>query len=378
MTRSHKIKLSIFVLLTICFTYLGLQKYKYPDRSELQLKINYLSKFTNQSNLNQSDLSKLEEQNPEWNLFSYSFACFALTNISFLDSSFKNQAVELIDLSIQKVMSDKFYKNYFSKDHPFTPNIDSSGSILYLAHLNTMLGCYRLLSNNTKYNTFNDQLSKSIYSRFTTAKFKCLESYPGLIWIPDNTAALASLKLHSLNSGNNYEILFKDWIAYARKNWIDSKTGLLCSTIHIENGAALEEPRGSMIGWSIFFIYRFDKAFAKELYECFKDKFSTNLLVLRIFKERYKNLETNVGDIDSGPIFLGFSIPANAFAFGNAVAFKDVRNAKRLQRLIKLGSKRIIKDQALSYQSRFIDLPISPLAESLILYFETMTDWTVN
>ena len=98
-------------------------------------------------------------------------------------------------------------------------------------------------------------------------------------------------------------------------------------------------------------------------------------MVLRLYKERYRNSDTNDGDLDSDPIYLGYSIPANAFAFADAVALQDFRNAKRLQRLIKMGSKSIIIDNELHYETRFVNMSISPLAEALMLYFETMTDW---
>lgn len=195
------------------------------------------------------------------------------------------------------------------------------------------------------------------------------------MWVPDNAAGLASLKLHSQNTGSQYQKVCDEWVNYARNNLTDKETGLLCSTVDAGTGKLLEEPRGCMIGWSIFFIYRFDKDYANELYEKYKDKFSDNLLIFRLFNERYRNSETTSGDIDSGPLFWGYGVPATAFAFGDAVAVQDLKNAKKLQRLIDLGSKRIISNKELKYETRYIDLQVSPLAESLLLYFETMTEW---
>jgi hypothetical protein len=196
-----------------------------------------------------------------------------------------------------------------------------------------------------------------------------------MIWIPDNTVGLASLKIHSQNTGSNYQTLCDLWLKNVKKNCTDVKTGLLCSRIDSKSGLPIEEPRGSMLGWSIFFIYRFDKAYANELYQNYINRFSDNLLLFRLFRERSTNRKTNQGDIDSGPIYLGYSIPANAFAFGDAIAMNDFKNAKRLQRLISIGSKQISNNNEIYCQSRFIDLPINPLADALLLYFETMTEW---
>ncbi|MGZ5243872.1 MAG: hypothetical protein ACXWW0_08255, partial [Bacteroidia bacterium] len=103
--------------------------------------------------------------------------------------------------------------------------------------------------------------------------------------------------------------------------------------------------------------------------------FSNNLLVFRLYRERFKDWSTNNGDFDSGPLILGYSIPANTFAFGGAVAFQDKRNAKRLRRVISMGSKEVEAKNEIHYQTRFIDFEISPLAEALILFSETMTEW---
>lgn len=375
MRKRYKILLTVFTILAIWLVFLSMQEYEYPDRTDMQLKVNYLSRIIKEPFDKQQDIINIQNQNPEWALFSLSFSTFALTNISFIDITFRSQAIETIDSAIQKAMTYAIYKRYFNGVNPCQPEIDTTGSILYFGHLNMMLGCYRLLSHDTKYNELNDKLSESIYNRFRKSGFYALPSYPGRMWVPDNTAGLASLKLHSENTGSQYQKVCDEWVYYARKNLTDKETGLLYSTIQIGTGKPLEEPRGCMIGWSIFFIYRFNKDYANELYEKYKDKFSDNLLIFRLFNERYKNSETTSGDIDSGPLFWGYGIPATAFAFGDAVALQDLKNAKKLQRLIEIGSKRIINNNELKYETRYIDLQVSPLAESLLLYFETMTEW---
>ena len=189
---------------------------------------------------------------------------------------------------------------------------------------------------------------------------------------------MASLKLHSTNTGSNYETVCIKWIDFAKAHYLDKKTGVLFSTIDPESGKALEEPRGSMLGWSIMFIYQFDSDYAVKLYKNYKKHFSKNYLVFRVFKERYKNNKTNIGDIDSGPLVLGFSIPANEFALGDAVLARDFKTADKLMRLINFGTKRIKKNNELKYKVKFVDMAISPMAEALVLYSLTMTRWTKN
>ncbi|RNC86138.1 MAG: hypothetical protein ED557_01535 [Balneola sp.] len=131
-----------------------------------------------------------------------------------------------------------------------------------------------------------------------------------------------------------------------------------------------------MLGWSIMFIYQFDADYAKDLYANYKRHFSRNFGVLRLFKERHNVSTTDIGDIDSGPILAGFSIPANEFALGNAVLAEDYKTARKLQRLIRLGTSSIKEENEFRYEPRLIDFTISPMAEALVLYSSTITQWT--
>ena len=376
MRSKHKIVILAALIFGSIFLYLSVQHYGYPEKAELQHKINYLEKFVNQPFNNNSELEALRKQNPEWILFSLSFTVYALTNITMKDTSFRHSAITIIDKAIQKATSDTIYQYYSEQRNPLYPNIDTTGSILYLGHLNMMLACYRLLSPECRYDELHDKLSASLYQRYSKSKYHSLPSYSSNIWIADNTVGLASLYLHSQITGSKYKSACTEWVKYAKQHFIDSKTGLLCSKIDEESGKMIEASRGSMIGWCIFFIFRFDSEFAQKQFELFKSEHSKNLGIIRLFKERSGDFTTDkYGDIDSGPLFMGYSIPANAFAFGDAVALDDKVNAQRLKRLINLGSKSIKSDDEIHYKVRYIDLPISPLSEALLLYFETMSEW---
>ncbi len=378
MKKTYIVLLILLAALAIWLILASRQQYEYPNQKELRLKINYLARMIKTPFSMNNELLNLREQNPEWMLFSLSFTTFALTNISNLDTSFKTESVALIDNAIQKALSDTVYKYYFMGKDPFIPAIDTTGSVLYFGHLNMMLGCYRLLTTDTKYNDLSDRLSESLYGRYMASASGCLQSYPGKIWIADNTAALASLKIHSDVTGSEYTKACAAWEKIAKAKYCDEHTGLLCSMVDPERAGPIEETRGSGIGWSIFFIYRFDPRFARELYTKFTANFSTNLGAVRLYREKYHNYATGSGDIDSGPLFLGYSLPANAFAFGDAVAVKDFKTAKQLQRLIWLGRKTVSSPNEISYETRLIDIQVSPLTESLFLYFETMTDWNTQ
>ena len=339
-------------------------------QKEINKRLNYLKRVVNEPLDDQSEVMKLGRFNHEFLLFSYSYASYAVTNLAVRDSAYTPEAIALIKTAIQRVYQPKVALS-FGIQVGGKPG--KSTSVLYLGHLNLMLGCYRRLSSDTTFDHLNDSLSSALANRYQQTDYLQLESYPSAIWIPDNSVAMASLKLHSFNTGSHYDSLCTAWAAYVKKRYLHQETQVLYSTVHHGSGARFEEPRGSMLGWSTMFIYQFDPEYARSLYNNYKKYFSRNYLFFRLFKERYQDRSTHAGDIDSGPLFRGYSIPANEFALGGAVLSGDLKTARRMKRLICFGARKIRKGDEIRYKIRFVKLDISPMAEAIVLYSLTMT-----
>jgi hypothetical protein len=239
--------------------------------------------------------------------------------------------------------------------------------VLYLGHLNLMLGCHRQLVPRSPYRHLHDSLSAALAARYQQEPSGNLPSYPGRRWLPDNTVALASLALHSRLTGSPYAAAGRRWVARAQRDWLDPETGLLASMVDAA-GQPSEEPRGSHLGWSIWFLAPVDSAFARQQYALYQQCHSTNLGALRFYKEQAGSFETGAGDVDSGPLILGYGIPATAFAFADAVALGDYRNAQRMRRVISLGSRDIREGDELRYGVRLVNLDVNPLSEALLLW----------
>lgn len=379
MIRRMKLKYKILLFLLSGFIVwifvMQFQTYTYPDKKELNLRLNYLERVIKEPLASHSEVMLLGRESYEFMLFSYSYSTYAFTNLAVKDSTYKERVLPTIKESIIKVLDNKI-TSFYNVPENFT-ELDSvpDYSVLYLGHLNLMLGCYRLLSDDTTFDNLNDKIAKSLYLRYRKTPFLNLESYPSAIWIPDNTVALASLALYAYNTGSGYDSVCRDWAQYAKAHYIDKKTRVLCSTVNPLTGEFGEEPRGSMLGWSIMFIYQFDPVFAVELYDAYKNSFSNEFMIFRLFKERYRSSEISLGDIDSGPVLLGYSIPANEFALGGAVIAKDFKTARKLQRLINFGTSSSDENGELKYNVRFVDMNISPMAEALVLNSLTITRW---
>jgi len=360
--------LGLILLFIIFFLLLANQEFKYPSKEQIYLRVNYLERVINEPLDQDSEIIQLGQESYEWMLFSYSYSTYALTNLALHDESYTERVTPIIKQAIKRTLEEPIFNPYNIEIKKLYADTIPDYSVLYLGHLNLMLGKYRQISGDTTFNKLNDRISFSLYKRYRESDFLNLESYPYSIWIPDNSVAMSSLNLHSKNTGSSYDSIVDDWLNFVKTKYIESETRVLYSMVNPQNGEPFEEPRGSMLGWSIMFISQFDTEFAKELYQNYEKNFSTNLGILQPFKERHDVSKSDIGDIDSGPILLGYSIPANEFAFANSIFAGDLKTAKRIERLINLGTSKQRENDELHYHTRFIDFQISPMAEALVLF----------
>lgn len=362
--RWGRLLLLLGVLLWVAFSW---PTYQPPGRPEVRLRLNYLERVIQEGAAPATTLGKLTAMNSEWGLFTLSFSTYALTNLAARQPDLRSEAAATIGRAIAVALSDPIRQPFEQAGPADAAGPALPSSVLYLGHLNLMLGCHRQLVPNSPYRHLHDSLSAALYARYQQEPGGNLPSYPHRRWVPDNTVALASLALHSHLTGSPYAAAGHRWVATAKTRWLHPTTGLLASMVDAA-GQPSEEPRGSHLGWSIWFLAQVDSVFARQQYALYQQHHSNNLGVLRLYRETAGSLATGAGDVDSGPLILGYGIPATAFAFADAVALRDYRNAQRLRRVISLGSRPIRAGNELRYGVRLVNLDVNPLSEALLLW----------
>lgn len=362
----------LLLLGLLAFAWAGFSRPAYapPSAANVRLRLNYLERIIGEGAAPGTALGELTRQNPEWGLFTLSFTTYALTSLAQHNPSLRPEAARYIELAIRQLLAGPI-RQAFAAGWP-TPAEGGDTlphSVLYLGHLNLMLGCHRQLVSASPYCPLHDSLSAALYRRYGQEPAGNLASYPHLRWLPDNTVALASLALHGRLTGSPYAAVGRRWVATARRQWLAADTGLLASQVDAA-GRVSEGPRGSMLGWGIWFLTQVDSTFARQQYQRYQAAHSTNLGVVRLYREYAAGFATGVGTVDSGPLILGYGIPATAFACADAVALRDWRNAQRLRRVIGLGSREIVENNELRYGVRLVELNVNPLSEALLLWAE--------
>jgi len=341
--------------------------YQPPSAVALRPRLNYLVRVIGEGAGPGTALGQLTAANAEWGLFTLSFSTYGLANQAARQPALRPEAARTIEQAIRVALSAPVAQPFVSEAPDSCAGYALPQSVLYLGHLNLMLGYHRRLNPTSPYARLHDSLSARLARRLAQDPAGNLASYPHLRWLPDNTVALASLALHSRLTGSAYATAGHRWVARARRAWLDPATGLLASMVDAA-GQPSEGPRGSHLGWSIWFLTQVDSVFAQQQYALYQRHHSTNLGALRLYREFAHGYETGEGNVDSGPLILGYGIPATAFAFADAVALRDYRNAQRLRRVISLGSREIREGDELRYSVRLVHLDVNPLSEALLLW----------
>ncbi len=161
-----------------------------------------------------------------------------------------------------------------------------------------------------------------------------VETYPGERYPVDNAAGIAALSLHQRSSGQECSAEVTAALE-AMRGVRDPTSGLLIQAVGAD-GAARDAPRGSGTFLSAWFLQRADPDLARELYESGRDVLGGSLLGIRAMRE-YPPGQQGRGDIDSGPLIMGYSVSATGFALGGASAFGDEATRDGILWTVRLG-----------------------------------------
>lgn len=295
-------------------------------------------------------------------LFTLSFSSYAFLNLAFRDSSFVPEARASIKQAIDRVLLLNSQGIAYAAVSEM-----SQENLLYVGHLNLMLGAYALAGGDGEYATLHKDLTDQLSDRVGAAPIKNLETYPDKIYPADNAVVLASLQVYDLVYRTDYDVACAEWVSWMKNNGLDDKTGLMASRI-ASTGELIDGPRGCALSWSVIFVNMFDPSFAGDQYRLYKEKMGRNFGPIYAFKERPGDWTIGSGDIDSGPIFLGYSVAATGIGLGAAMIENDDAAGKifNLIRLIDGGKE----DEDTFHYRHF-----TPLSDALLLFCKTMTSW---
>ncbi len=201
---------------------------------------------------------------------------------------------------------------------------DDRGHAAWLGYTGIALGLHRVLDPDSRYQALHEAVIDAIERRVAVAPDHLVETYPGEWYPVDNAAMVGSLGLHTRATGVSHPMVAA-WVGSARARWVQD--GLLIQSVR--DGRAADHPRGSGTFLASWFLHHADPVFAAALYEAGRDTLGGSMFGVRAMRE-YPPRVDGRGDIDSGPIVMGFGVSSTGFAIGAALQNGDRGTAEAL------------------------------------------------
>ncbi|MEO8066258.1 MAG: hypothetical protein ABI599_01065 [Flavobacteriales bacterium] len=167
-------------------------------------------------------------------------------------------------------------------------------------------------ADTTLRNAF-DRQSLVIAVAFAGSSSPFLESYTGQAWPADALMALASLRLHEQHTGADHSAVIARWVEQARQRL--DRNGLLPHAWFPQRDAMRNAARGSSQALMNVVLPAIDPVFASEQFTRFRDLYFSESFGVPGVREHPIG-DDAPGDVDSGPLILGFGPAATIVGAG--------------------------------------------------------------
>lgn len=203
------------------------------------------------------------------------------------------------------------------------------GHAAFLGYLGLVLGLHRLLEPNSRFAPLHDRLVTALERRLDATPSLLLETYPGELYPVDNASVIGTLALHARATGRPRPALVARWVERARTRFIEPRSGLLHQAWDGATDLPADAPRGSGTALAAYFLAYADVPLSHALSAAVERSLARPILGFGLVRE-YPRGWSGSGDIDSGPLVLGYSISASGFALAGRRMYGDAGSFSRL------------------------------------------------
>ena len=310
----------------------------------------------------------------EWAMYSCSMLSAALVNISVLYPDTLSDALPAVDSLIQMVLSFelKWYDHSRWGEDPLYDLDGDRSHISYLSHLAWMIGGYKRLGGDGRYDDLYDSVCRAMDRRIRNSPTLNLPTYPyENIYVPDMLVAIVALSNYARTHEGRYRPTVERWLEEMKNNWTDDATGLIVSMIPDDATRMENLPvKGSYAALNCYYLTFVDRDLAKEQYELLKKAFLQERPVAGI--REYHDRRCLLGmDIDAGPILMNLSPSGTAFAVGSATFFEDQDVRKPFMKTGELAGFTVVRKGMRHYKLADDAL----VGEAIMLAMRTAVPW---
>lgn len=301
---------------------------------------------------------EMQEIYPEGYVFLnavYGLAWYKLISALPNGSEYSNEALKEIETCWTKINSN-YARAQFEEDLPLPYGAYYTGWSNYFLgkKLEIQSANQRNPSEVIRFKKNCDQITSALNTDMYPV------SYYGQAWPADVMMCVASLKQHDKLFGSKYDEVIKKWIEQVTSK-LDTN-GLIPHAADPGNGNVIEAARGSSQSLILIMLNEIDTALARDHFQKYKALFVDTTLGLTGVREYPKGTD-GIGDVDSGPVILGYGGAATIVGIQTLSVFGDYESANQIRDAVEGLSFPITSDRKKNYF-----LGLMPIADAFIAW----------
>lgn len=200
------------------------------------------------------------------------------------------------------------------------------GHAAYLGYLGLALAMAEAAGAGEGWVDLGGRVNAELERRFAADPTGVFETYPGERYPVDAAMGIAALALHARTTHAPLPAVVYGWPVGTTQ--VDPRTGLLVQSIEAD-GSRRDGPRGSGTLLAAYALGLADLTLAEDLYDAAVRELYGEIAGFGMMREYPRGVDGR-GDIDSGPIVLGYGVSATGFAMASARRFHDDERFARL------------------------------------------------
>jgi len=192
----------------------------------------------------------------------------------------------------------------------------------FFGYTNLLLSLVRMVEPDSKYAELNDRITAALKKSLSQSPIGLIATYPGEYYPVDNCAVAGSIGLHGRATGTDHTEFLETWTRSFRERYIDPESGLLIQAVSGSSGLPIDQARGSGTALGAYMISFSDRKLGRELFLAVKRELADTILGFGVIREYPEGIQGK-GDIDSGPLILGYGISPTGFTLGLSRIYGD-------------------------------------------------------
>lgn len=291
-----------------------------------------------------SDYSNLCGYSLEWESVFFTFYSMTLDEMAQIVPEKKDEIKEQMDICAKGVLDistgtplEEVFLCF--KDNRYGHNP------IYDGYFGIVLSLRKLRTGDNYFDGALHQVAKGLKKYLE----RCLGDKKETFFTSDHAAELYALYLFDKATGSDHSDLFIRWEEQMKKRFLEKDTGLLYTRVSTNPDEVVYEPRGSSLAWTVICLSQVMPEFAAQQYESMVKYRNQQIFNYEVTSEYFHYPMFSFGDIDSGPLIMGYSPSATGFALACHKIYGQKRRFIRTLRVFEMFGKPLVDEQGKRY-----------------------------